>query len=75
MSFRPNGLKKTTIYLRGDQYMRLHAMGLEKALDARGGRTDVSLIIRNIIDTYLEAFDEASPKPKRVRKSVRSAKT
>lgn len=57
------GLKKITIYVRPDQYLKLRAEALEVCMKEQGGRQDVSQILRDMIDIFHEAR-EAYPKPK-----------
>jgi hypothetical protein len=64
MSVTPNGLFKLTMYLRRDQYLWLRAEALKVVMDRGGGRPDVSVILREMIDKIKADMDEAQ-KPRR----------
>lgn len=60
-----NGLFKLTVYLRPDQYLDLHAVALNAAMERGGGRPDVSAIIREMLDHYKPDVEKALKKGKR----------
>ncbi len=63
---RANGLKKITVYIHLDQYVALRSIALEQATDV-GGKPDSSLLLRNILDAYLEGRAKFKPKKKRTK--------
>jgi len=65
-----NGLFKLTMYLRPDQYLWLRAESLKGTMERGGGRPDVSLIVRTMIDRVRADMEAAGP-PKKVRKRRR----
>jgi hypothetical protein len=71
MSTASNGLYKLTMYLRPDQYLWLRAEALKGVMDKGGGRPDVSVILRAMIDKIkadVDATSMVSKGPKRRRR-------
>lgn len=67
MSQTANGLYKLTMYLRPDQYLWLRAEALKSVMEHGGGRPDVSVILREMIDKIKDEMDAAHPKGPRRR--------
>jgi hypothetical protein len=63
MSQTANGLYKLTMYLRPDQYLWLRAEALKGVMDKGGGRPDVSVILREMVDHYKAQMEAAAPPP------------
>lgn len=68
MSQTATGLYKLTMYLRPDQYLFLRAEALKTVMDRGGGRPDVSVILREMIDKIRDEMDAGSGRSKRKRK-------
>lgn len=71
MSTTPNGLKKITIYVRPDQYLRLRGEQVARVVDKGGGRPDVSARLRAMIDLCYEAEDAAASAKRTLRRHQR----
>ena len=68
MSQTANGLYKLTMYLRPDQYLWLRAEALKGVLEQGGGRPDVSVILREMIDKLMEEMGGAKgPRKRRIK--------
>lgn len=59
-----NGLIRTSIALRPDQYEALRQLALEKS-NSTGGKPDSGEILRGIIDLFME---QRAAKPKKRKK-------
>lgn len=68
MSTAANGLYKLTVYLRPDQYLKLHAVALDDVMERGGGRPDVSKMLRDMIDLVQPQVDKALADRQKKRK-------
>jgi hypothetical protein len=68
MSTTPNGHLKLTIYLRPDQYVWLHALALDEAVERGGGRPDASQLVREMIDHLKPEVEKVLQRKKKRRK-------
>lgn len=69
MSKAANGHFKLTMYLRPDQYTWLHALALDEAVDRGGGRPDVSLLLRDMIDHVKPQLEKALQQKRKGRRA------